>query len=931
MEFQVLGPVGATVGPHHVEIGTPRQRCVLAVLLTEVGQVVSADQLIDRVWDQAPPREARSTLYSYVTRIRTVLQSLGTEADGVALVRHTGGYVLEAPPDRVDLHRFRQLVKQARAAEDERSSALLNEALALWRADALTGVSGAWAERTRAQLDDERVTASLLYQDVQLSLGRHEELLPGLHDLVASHPFDERLTARLMTVLERCGRQAEALRLYERIRSQLAEQLGVDPGPELRARHLEVLSSVSEPSGLAIAAAPLVSRQLPLPPTGFEGRDRELADLDRMAEQDEGVILALVGTGGVGKTYLALNWAHLRLNRFPDGQLYANLKGFNPAGEHVSTSTALRGFLEALGVEPAAIPFDDDARSALYRSLVAGRRLLIVLDDVREPADVIPLLPGSATCTVLVTSRNRLDGLVVTHGARVLALEVLSPAEAHRMLARKLGADRVSAEAATVRVLLEHCGGLPLALGILASRATAHSEFPLALLAEELKEESSRLDALDVGGASTDVRAVFASSYRALTPHAAWAFGLLGLAPGSGISLSAATALLTMPISRARSVLRTLEAAHLVHQYAPQRYRMHDLVRLYAMEVAERDVPAHERDAALRRLTEFYFHSAYAADRVLYPHRLDLKWARPDDGGFALEPIRETAEALAWFDAEYSSLLATHRLTVARGWDIATWQLAWALDTYCWRRSHRADRLSMWKAAFEAAERLAEPGLRAMAHWRLGFARAHAGERDQVLDLLHRALSMFTEMRETAFQAQVHQSLGWVLSQQGEHGLSLHHAECALALYQGLANPAWEANALNAVAWCLAQLDRHEHALVRCEQALALFRKGDDPDGEAATLDSMGYIAHHMGEHREAIAFYRSAVRLRNATGNATQEPDTLVRIGEAHAALGEATHARQAWERAASLYRGQRRLKEAERVQARLDAGPPGTERAPS
>ncbi|WP_344877424.1 AfsR/SARP family transcriptional regulator [Nonomuraea antimicrobica] len=900
-------------------MGTPRQRCVLAVLLIEKGSVVPTEKLIERVWAHSPPREARSTLYSYVTRIRAAIQSRGTETDGAELVRHAGGYALHVAPERVDLHRFRQLVKKGRAADDERGSTLLRRALALWQTDALTGVSGMWAERTRVQLDDERIMAYLLYQDMQLNLGRHEELLPGLRDLVASHPFDERLAARLMTVLDRCGRQAEALRLYEQVRSQLAEQLGVDPSPELRERHLELLSSASTPAALT----PPVPRELPLPPTGFEARARELAELSRMNEQGEDVILALVGTGGIGKTYLALYWAHQHLDRFPDGQLYANLRGFSPTGEHLSSSTVLRNFLESLGVEPSAMPSDGDAQSALYRSLVAGRRMLVVLDDVRDAADVIPLLPGSPACTVLVTSRNKLTGLAVTHGARTLTLDVFTPDEAHGMLTRRIGTMRAAAEAETLMALLEHCGGLPLAIGILASRATAHPEFPLAFLAEELEGESSRLDALDVGDSSTDVRAVFASSYRALPSGAARSFGLLGLAPSSSISLSAAAALLALPIPRARTVLRTLEAAHLVQQHVPLRYRMHDLVRLYAMEVAECHLPADTHEAAMRRLISFYLRSAHTADRMLYPNRLDIELTPPSNDGASLPPIANTAEALAWFDAEYSCLLAAHRFSAARGWDTATSQLAWTLDTYCWRRCHQADRVEIWKTGFEAAERLADPVHRAMARWRLGFARGHAGERDGVIDLLNEALALFTEAGDAVSQAQVHQSLGWALSQRDEHELSLHHAERALFMYQALGNSVWEANALNSVAWCLAQLHQHDKALLHGERALELFRKSDDRDGEAATLDSIGYIVHHMGRYREAIGYYRSAVRLRNVIGNAAQEPDTLVRIGDSHAALGESAQARAAWERAALLYRGQHRVRQAEKVQAMLDASP--------
>ncbi|GAA3668185.1 BTAD domain-containing putative transcriptional regulator [Nonomuraea antimicrobica] len=900
-----------------MDIGPARQRCVLAALLVDVGQIVSTDQLIYRVWAEAPPRRVRNTLHSYLARLRAVVQC--PEGDGVTLFRQAGGYVLDAPREQVDLHRFRMLVDQGRDVGDEKRAVRLREALGLWQADVLGGVSGEWVEGMRRQLDEEHLTASLLYQDIQLSHGRHEELLPGLRDLVASHPFDERLAARLMSVLSRCGRQAEALRLYERVRRELAEQLGVDPGPELRARHLEVLSSAPAPARLAAVPALPVPRQLPLAPMEFEGRARELAVLDRMDEQDTNPVLTLVGTGGVGKTYLALHWAHQHLDRFPDGQLYANLRAFNPAGECQEPGTVLRGFLEGLGVEPAAIPADHDARSALYRSLVAGRRLLVVVDDVRDAAHIIPLLPGSPTCVVLITSRNQLAELTVTHGARTLTLDVLPPTEARRMLTRHIGKSRVAAEPEAVTALLEHCAGLPLALGILASRVMTHPEFPLAFLAEELREESSRLDALYVGGPNTDIRAVLTSSYRALDPAAASTLGLLGLAPGPTIGLRTAAALLDLPLPSARKLLRTLEDAHLLHQYVPGRYRMHDLVRLYAIETAERDMPDGEGEVAMRRLVGFFLRGAIAADRLLYPNRLRarLEFPRYD----ANQPPQDVAEALTWFDTEYSCLLAAQRLTVARGWDPETLQLAWALDTFCWRQVHQRDRIDLWAAGFEAAERLGEPTGRAVAHWRLGYARALAGQRDQVLHFLYSALTLFEEVGDRGSEAHVHQSLGWVLSQRGEQQQALDHAQRASAVYQVLDNPVWEANALNAVAWCLAQLDRHEEAYVHCEQALSLFRTCNDLDGEAATLDSMGYIAHHMSRHGEAIGHYLSAVDLRDATGNASQKVDSLVRLGDVYAARRRRAEARRTWEWAAGLYRSQHRLKDAERVQAKLDA----------
>ncbi|MFD0495965.1 AfsR/SARP family transcriptional regulator [Streptomyces rhizosphaericus] len=507
--------------------------------------------------------------------------------------------MLEVAPEQIDLHLFRRMERDARAAaDDERAAALLRESLGLWTDNALSGLTGAWVEATRARLDEERIAASLRYHDIEIRLGRSEALLADLREWVAAHPLDERLVGQLMEVLYRCGRQGEALECFDSTRKRLAEQLGIDPGPELHGLHQRMLvadpalsDSASVPQ--AMSALP-VPQQLPLPPSPFTGRSRELDELDHIlasrADADRMVVIStLGGTGGIGKTWLALHWAHRHLEEFPDGQLYVNLRGFDPAVEPLSPTTALRGFLETLGTAPQAIPSDPDSQAGLYRSLVAGKRLLILLDDARDAAQIVPLLPGSPSCAVLITSRNQLTGLATVYGARPLALDVLSDAEARELLHHRLGAERVAAEPESVSALVRRCAGLPLALGILAARAATHPDFSLAVLADELSEDAAQLDVFDTGDVSGDLRGVFAASYRALAPETAQVFALLGLAPGPDISLRAAAALIGQPVPRTRALLRSIEAAHLVRQGPPDRYHMHDLVRLYAMERGELD------------------------------------------------------------------------------------------------------------------------------------------------------------------------------------------------------------------------------------------------------------------------------------------------------------------------------------------------------
>ncbi|MFE2429269.1 BTAD domain-containing putative transcriptional regulator [Streptomyces sp. NPDC059373] len=941
MEFRLLGPVEASVDGRQLDLGPPQQRCVWAVLLAEAPRTVPTEQLIDRVWNDHPPATARSVLYSYVTRMRNTLRTSGAEAAGVRLVRRSGGYLLELPPERVDLHRFLGLVAEARAAEgdDEHAADLLREALALWQADALSGVPGHWAEGMRTRLDGQRATALQLYHDAQLRLGRHDEIVAGLRELTADDPLDERLVRQLMTALYRSGRPAEALETYDRTRKQLAQSLGIDPGTELQGLYQQILAADSALAVPAARSAPEppatpapfptpVPRQLPAPPWLFTGRVDELAALDRAldapADEPGGtvVISAIGGTGGVGKTWLAQQWAHTHMERFPDGQLYVNLCGFDPTGEPMAPQAALRGFLDALGVEPSAIPADPDARAGLYRSVVAGKRMLILLDNARDTEQVAPLLPGSPSCTVLVTSRSRLTGLTTTHGAQPLALDVLTDAEAHRLIVRHLGADRVAAEPEAVTALLDRCAGLPLALGIIAARATTHPHFPLAALAEELREAAGRLDALDSGDITADLRTVFATSFHALDGPAAQVFGLLGLVAGPDIGTPAAAALTALPVPRVRALLRALEAAHLVQQHLPDRFRMHDLVRLYAAERGQYDHSAEARTAALQRLVDFYLHTAHAGDCLLSPHRPPIDPGRPAAGSSPSAP-KDAAAALDWFEAEHACLLAVQTLAAEQGLHRQAWQLAWTMDTFHSRRGHVRDQLTTWLTAFTATEQLADPASQALAHRGLGRVRSLTSEYAVALDHLRQALALLEQTGDTNGQARTHRALAWTWGQQGDHRQALTHAEHCLRLHRTLDNSAGEANALNAVGWHHAQLGNYEQARPHCEQALALIRQDADRDrdGEADTLDSLGYIAHHTAQHVQALDYFRQALALFHAMGNTYEEANTQARLAGTHLAMGRPDEARHAWRQALDLYRAQRRTAEARHIQDRLDA----------
>ena len=919
---RVLGELAVRHRGAEVPIGHARQRAVLAVLALEAGQVVPTDSLLDSVWGERPPSRQRSVVRTYLSRLRRLLAPTG-----ITITRQGTGYLLATEPGTVDVHRFHLLMASARRQTEPRAALeLAEEALALWRGEPLAELDTPWALEVRERLRQERSAAEADRIDWGLACGRHGELLAELAARAAARPLDERTAAQLMLALYRAGRQADALRHYQHIRQQLIEELGTDPGPALRELHQQVLTADPDLAGPpARAPRPPLPRQLPAPPRTFYGRDTELAHLEKIladgGERNAMVVLAVGGAGGVGKTWLVLHWAHRAIDRFPDGQLYVDLRGFDPVAEPVSTAAALRGLLDGLGVSPAEIPVDTAARAALYRSLLAGRRVLVVLDNARDAAQVVSLLPGSPACTVLITSRNRMPALTAQHGARSLVLSTLPDADSRGLLLRHLGRERVITEPGAVTALIRHCAGLPLALSIVAARADAHPGFPLAALVDELDEAPSRLDVLDTGELTAGLRAVFAASYRALPPEAAAVFVLLGLTPAPDLSLAAVAALTALPASRVRVLLQTLETASLVQQHRARRYRMHDLIRLHSTELAHEDLSEEDREAALRRLIGFYLHTAHAADRLLYAHDDPVDIGRPDAGAQPLSPQSE-AEALTWFDAEHACLMALQRLAVTQKRYATVWRLAWTLDTFHRRQGHLDDQLALWQAGASAARRTGDQMAQCLAQWRLGAACSRADRDREDLDHLGQALALAEQTGDRSRQANIHQSLATAWDRHGDDRRALRHATAALTVLETLGRPIRQAHALNQAGWYATKLGHHAEARAQCEAALALFRRHEDPDGEARTLDSLGYLEHSSGRHTTAVEHYRQALVLYRELGCSYDEADTLERLGDTYLALGDADQAQATWQRTLKLYHIQNRPHEAETLRARTAPG---------
>ncbi|MCO1575773.1 tetratricopeptide repeat protein [Crossiella sp. SN42] len=860
VRFRLLGELQVLDGDAVLEIRHQRQRCVLAALLADLNQVVRLDTLADRVWGEQQPGRPRDTLYSYVSRLRSALAGV----DGVAITQRAGGYLLTADPETVDLHRFQDLLADVGAAPDEQRATLLSRALDQWTGVALAGIDGAWAAQLRETLTSQRFDARLDLAELKLHSGQCDGLDLELAGLTAAHPLDERLARLLMLARYRNGRQGAALREYERIRLLLAAELGADPGPALRRLHQQ-LRDGDTGSAPARARPHPAPRQLPAAPQHFTGRTQELAVLSA-AQLDGGpqstvVISAIGGVGGIGKTSLALHWAHRNAHRFPDGQLYVDLRGFDPSAEPMPAATALRRFLDALGVAPAMVPAEPDAMATLYRSVIADKRLLIVLDNAADTAQVLPLLPGEPTCAVLVTSRRRLIGLTSAHGAVQVGLTVLADQEARELLGRHLGEERLAAEPEAVADILRSCWGLPLALSIVAARAAAAPGMPLSVLAGELGSAAARLDAFDTDDAGHNLRAVFSWSYRALSAEAGQVFAALGLAPGADLSLTAISCLTGLPAARLRGPLRALESSSLVERTLPDRYRMHDLLRLYATELAERLDEA-TLEAALRRLVEMYLVVVgRTRELVMFSPRIhevvdtaagDPSW--PVFGG--------SAQALDWLEAERGSLLALVTGLAKRGWHDEVWRLAWLLHGFFRARQHKADWIEVGRLGVAAAARIGDP-----------------------LAIFHAA-----------------NCLGGAYRAAGRWAEAI--AQYRGALSQAANDPERTAMMVNNIGITLVNSGDAEAAIGYLEQALTLARQAGSVNDEADFSLNLGDGYNAVGRYPEGLRHNQSARRLFRSLGKDLHGGIAAVNLAQSYFGLGELAKAADSAEAAGSEFR---------------------------
>ncbi|MFI9720485.1 BTAD domain-containing putative transcriptional regulator [Streptomyces sp. NPDC052396] len=962
LRFTVLGPVRAWRGDEPLNTGSPQQRALLAALLLRGGRTATAPELVDALWGEEPPHAALAALRTYASRLR---KALGPDAD--ILVSEAGGYAIRVGVDCLDTETVERLAAEAdkarAAGQRVQARDLMTQALAVWDGEPLAGVTGPFADTQRARLEEWRLTLLETRLDLDLEVGSHAEAVSELTALTAAHPLRERLRELLMLALYRGGRQAEALAVYTDTRRLLADELGVDPCPELSELQQRILRGDADLHLHPAADRPSAGlsfvrpAQLPATVSDFTGRSAFVDELSHQLATAEGRIMAVsavAGIGGVGKTTLAVHVAHAAREHFPDGQLYIDLQGTGPV---VAEPEAVLGaFLRALGVPDSAIPEGLEERAALYRSTLDGRRVLTLLDNARDAAQVRPLLPGNEGCAALVTSRTRMVDLA---GAHLVDLDVMSPDEALAFFTRIVGDERVGAERDAAMDVVAACGFLPLAIRIAASRLAARRTWTVSVLARKLGDERRRLDELRAGDLA--VKASFELGYGQLEPAQARAFRLLGLPDGPDISLPAAAAVLDLGPEDTEELLESLVDASLLESAAPGRYRYHDLLRLYARACAERDEqPLAEREGAMSRLLDFYLATAAGVYVLERPGEQLLKHLTPTSHPGLV--FTDRAKAADWLYAEAGCLLACvqqHANATGDALRRAVDLLRAAKDlteSGAYSRLYRQAATALLAATQAAGDARAE----GRAHTVLAHvynlagsfdeADAHAMEAvrlgqqcqdaipccyasnirgitaiyrhryDDAEAFISQALDWFRKDGNRPGEASALSNLSHVHGDTGRADSAVRLAEESVAIYREL-NVSWRlANALYAHGLALTSAKRYEEALGQFTEALPIFRANRQRMWEAWTLHRMAGLYLSAGDHGQGAAYSEHALAQMRGIDGDWRRGSVLTVLGRCLEALGQRGRARACWSEGLSVFEQLGYSKEADEVRGLLE-----------
>ncbi|RSN60672.1 hypothetical protein DMH01_15395 [Amycolatopsis sp. WAC 04182] len=852
MEFNLLGPVEVRSGSACLKLSSQRQRSVLATLLLSRGTVVAPYRLVEMVWGEMPPSSAEANLRTYVSQLRRQLSSI---ADGEQrILARSGGYLIDAQPDEVDVDRFLGLSDAGQqallAGDDAHGVALLGQALALWRGEPLANVAPTTTVVAEVQrLVEARLAAVENLTRARLRQGAHSVVVGELRRLVAQYPLHERLWALLMNALVGGGQQAAALAAYDTVRERLATDLGAEPGPELRRAHLAVLRQ----DNAAVPDISLIPAQLPRLATGFCGRVAELRQLDQVLRLGDGPrLVAVVGAAGVGKTSLVTHWSQLRRDRFPDGQIYADL------GSEHELPLILARFLRALGIPQQRIPHEFAEATALYRSVLASKKVICVLDNVTDVSQIRPLLPTGTTCAALIISRHRLDELAAVEGAERITLDVLSMRDAVTVLSKTIGAERVQAEPEAVRALANACARLPLALRITGAQLAYRADRRVADHLAGLLEHGV-LDSLTLDGAGTSaVRAAYDLSYQALDVATQYTFRMLSLIPGPDFTAESVAALIGKRVSFTERQLDRLAAAHLIQERASVRYALHDLLRVYASERADIDDTSEVRDTGIAALFRFYLARADAAADRLYSLVLRLPRDRSEKSMFKSDTAART-----WLDTETPNLIAAVRHAYSSGPKPMTWMLVDALrGHFCFNRT------------------------------------------DEWLTLTHLALHAAEDANQPDARAAAHNTLAGAYFQQCRYELAATHFRMARRLAHTLGNWRREIAALeNLAAVYIVTGDLNNAAAVLAEAAPL------DPAPNQVNLRNLAILHEYRGQLAEAVTIHRQVATVQSSAEslyllarvfNRVASDD--IALSAVEAALEESAHIRDCWSEAHSL-----------------------------
>ncbi|MFE6619383.1 BTAD domain-containing putative transcriptional regulator [Streptomyces sp. NPDC057740] len=942
LRFGVLGPVRAWRGEEQLPTGSPQQRALLAALLLREGRTATAAELIDALWGEDPPSQALAAVRTYASRLRKVL-------DPGVLVSESGGYAVRGLDDgALDLAVAQELAAEAEKAKSAgdlcHACEVLGKALSLWAGEVLAGVPGPYAEAQRVRLEEWRLQLQESRLDMDLELGCHAEAVSELTALTAAHPLRERLRELLMLALYRSGRQAEALAVYADTRRLLADELGVDPRPglkELQQRILQADPGLAQPSAPVAepAVVPVRPAQLPATVPDFTGRSAFVSELSGVLATAEGRVMAvsaLAGIGGVGKTTLAVHVAHQARAAFPDGQLYVDLQGAGPRA--AEPETVLGSFLRALGTPDSAIPDSLEERAALYRSVLDGRRVLVLLDNAKDAAQVRPLLPGMEGCAALVTSRVRMVDLA---GAHLVDLDVMSPDEALSLFTRIVGEERVASEREAALDVVAACGFLPLAIRIAASRLAARRTWTVSVLAAKLGDERRRLDELQAGDLA--VKATFELGYGALEPAQARAFRLLGLADGPDISLAAAAAVLDLPPEDTEDLLESLVDTSLLESAAPGRYRYHDLVRLYARACAERDEqPPGEQAPAMSRLLDFYLATATAVYAIERPgDRLVDHLADTTHPGLT---FADRKGARDWLYTEANCLLSVARQCAERPGALRrAVDLLWAAvdlsESGANSKEYEATARTLREAAREAGvERVEARALMTLSHAHLDSGRFDMAdeEAERVISLAHRAddllpvswahnargvialyqgrnvdgeehlsraIGHFRTLTDRPGEASALCNLSRIHLATGRTQSAVSLAQEGMEIYDAMGNSMRGANGRYALGMALTQSGQLAPAADRLLEALEVFRDSRQRLWEGMTLFRLAEVDIAARQYAQAAANAEMALTVLRGIGGEWRRGNVLTVLGRALAAVGHTGRARVCWEEAVCIY----------------------------